>query len=147
MTEQDLETYREMASALMHARVWRHRNPSSSNVVLFAAPTISLCWSADLVKAAGLDDVMYLFPYGRPFGGNKPLPLEARQKICMVNRPQDCPGLLEFIAAPGELVVLLVEDQHLDTLVSMGLSGNFRRRRFPGGLVTFDEMWSRVEKI
>lgn len=147
MTERDLGIYRELAMSLMYARMWRHLHPSSSHVALFTAPSIALCWSADLVKAAGLDDVMYLFPYGRPLGGDNPLPLEARKKICMVDRPQDCPGLLEFLAASGELVVLLVEDQYLSRLVSMGLSGKVWRRRFRAGLVTFDEFNERMEPV
>ncbi|WP_114815203.1 hypothetical protein [Paraburkholderia kururiensis] len=145
MSESDLETYREMALALMHARLYKHRHPESPSVVLFAAPVISLRWSADLVKATGLDDVLYLFPYGRPFGSDVPLPAKARERICFVNRPHECAGLLEFLALPGELVVLLVEDKHLDTLLDMGLSGTFRRRRFPAGIFAADELLAGIE--
>lgn len=145
MSESDLETYREIALALMHARLCKYAHPESSPIVLFVAPTIALRWSSDLVKATGLDDVHYLFPYGRPFGGDVPLPAEARKRICIVNRPHECAGLLDFLALPGELVVLLVEDGHLEALEDMGLSGAFRRLRFPAGLVAIDELMRGVD--
>lgn len=146
MTEQDLETYRTLADALIDARMWAYLNPSAPRAVRFTAPAISLYWTADLVKACGLDVVNYLRPARRAYGEQTPLPIEAREKVCIVDGPQHFAGLAQFLAASGELVVLLCEDACADLADGMNLQA-LPRRDFPAGLLTFDEMWSRVEKI
>jgi hypothetical protein len=146
MTEQDLETYRTLADALIEARMWAYQHPTAPRVVRFTAPAISLYWTPDLVKACGLDVVNYLRPTRPAYGEQTPLPIEAREKVCIVDGPQHFAGLAQFLAVPGELVVLLCQDSHANLVDGVDLQA-LPRRHFPAGLLTLDEMWSRVEKI